>query len=101
MCGGRGAQRDCNTQGMAPRHTAIMMGSLRYYKIMFRAQLPRAYELKDLTRDPGSPDAYFKDFETKLQEGSLAKAWFTRLEKKLQYLPEDEWTALKKEACPF
>jgi hypothetical protein len=68
---------------------------------MFRAQLPRAYELKDLTRDPGSPDAYFKDFETKLQEGSLAKAWFTRLEKKLQYLPEDEWTALKKEACPF
>jgi hypothetical protein len=66
---------------------------------MFRAQLPRVYELKDLIPDPDSPDAYFKDFETRLQTSPLAKACFTGLEKKLQYLHEDAWTALKNEAA--
>ena len=33
----------------------------------FRTRLPRFYELKDLFIDPSQPDAYFQNFESRLQ----------------------------------
>src|SRR5882724_9331756 len=68
---------------------------------MFREKFPRLYELKDRTPDPESPSAYFKDFEIKLKTSPLAWAWFTCLERKLQYLPQREWTALQEEAFRY
>jgi hypothetical protein len=68
---------------------------------MYRAQLPRLYELKDLTPDPDSPYAYFRDFETRLRTLPLAFPWYTSLEKRLQYLHVDAWKALKLEASQY
>src|ERR1022692_3041489 len=66
---------------------------------MFRAQLPRLHELRDLIPDTAR-DAYFRDFETLLR-GELAKAEFVRWEEKLKYLDGDAWNALKDEASPY
>src|SRR5450759_245769 len=30
---------------------------------VYRKELPRVYELRDLIQDPVSPDAYFRDFD--------------------------------------
>ena len=67
---------------------------------MFRIQLPRLYELRDLIADRTSPDAYFHDFETLLQD-DLAMAAFVRWEQKLQHLDAHAWKALKDEASQY
>jgi hypothetical protein len=67
---------------------------------MFRIQLPRLYELRDLIADRTSPDAYFHDFETLLQD-DLARAVFIRWEEKLQLLDAHAWKALKDEASQY
>jgi hypothetical protein len=67
---------------------------------MFRAQLPRLYDLRDLTADTASRDAYFHDFEALLRD-ELARAAFVRWEQKLQCLDGDAWKALKDEASQY
>ena len=68
---------------------------------MFRAQLPRLYELLDLIADPASPKAYFQDFETKLQVEPLCLPVYACWEKVFQILDEDAWKALKDEAAQY
>ena len=67
---------------------------------MFRAQLLRLYELRDLIADPTSPDAFFQDFENKLQHAEI-RCVYERHEKSLQGLDDNAWSFLKSEATPY
>jgi hypothetical protein len=68
---------------------------------MFRAELPRHYELKDRIADPTSPDAYFLDFDQNLARYSEAKDFYLRQERALQRLDDKAWEHLKGEALPY
>jgi hypothetical protein len=67
---------------------------------MFRTQLPRFYELKDLIADPCAPDAAFQGFETLLAEPHCL-AVFASWERELQGLDNAAWQALRDEALPY
>ncbi len=56
---------------------------------MFRTQLPRIYELRDLTADPTSPDAYFQNFDEYVQDSLHVRQIYARWEKDLQGLDHD------------
>ncbi len=66
----------------------------------FRNQLPRLYELKDLLTDPRHPDAYFRDFEDRLQDRSCF-ATFAIWEKDLQSTDPVAWEHLKRRASRY
>ena len=65
---------------------------------MFRKQLPRIYELKDLLDDPPAPDAHFLEFDTLLQNPSRLAA-FVPWEREFQGLDDAAWASLKGEAA--
>jgi Protein of unknown function (DUF2442) len=66
---------------------------------VFRSQLPRFYELKDLS-DPSNKDAYFQNFEDHLQDETCFRT-FVRWEENLQGLDAAAWTSLKSKACTY
>jgi len=68
---------------------------------MFRMQLSRIYELRDLIRDPTSSGAFFQNFDTYAQDSLHARQQYERWEKDLQGLDADSWEALKREASPY
>lgn len=68
---------------------------------MFRMQLPRIYELRDLIADPTSPDAYFQNFDSHVQDSIHVRDIYDRWEKDLQGLDDDAWEFLKSEASPY
>jgi hypothetical protein len=68
---------------------------------MFRTQLPRIYELKDLISDPAHRDAYFRDFENRFQDRPDWRRAFICWEMVLQGLDKDAWEFLKREASPY
>jgi hypothetical protein len=68
---------------------------------MFRTQMPRVYELKDLIGDPTSPNAYFQDFDNKVRDSPHhVMQIFLRWERELRGLDFDAWEFLKTEASP-
>jgi hypothetical protein len=67
---------------------------------VYRKQLPRLYELKDLIADPSALNAYFRDFERKLREPELLLE-ACRWEEQLEGLDADAWRCLKSEATPY
>lgn len=69
--------------------------------LMFRTQLPRIYELRDLIADPTSPDAYFQNFDNNVQDSLHVRQIYVRWEKDLQGLDDDAWEFLKREASPY
>lgn len=68
---------------------------------MFRAELPRVYELMDCIADPESPDAYFQDFEEGLANLAEKRDAFLRLERVLRELDTSGWEDLKRRAVPL
>ena len=66
----------------------------------FRNQLPRFYELKDLLTDPSHPDAYFQNFQDRLQD-EMCFETFARWEKELQGPDPVAWESLKSKAAPY
>jgi len=68
---------------------------------VFRAELPRLYELRDCIADPASSEAYFQDFDQKLARFADAKDVYLRQERVLQGLDDTAWEHLKKEALPL
>ncbi len=69
---------------------------------MFRTQLPRLYELRDLIGDPMSPNAYFRDFEDHLRSSPHhVLPNYLRWEKQLQGLDSNAWKFLKSEVRPY
>jgi hypothetical protein len=67
---------------------------------MFRAELPRLYELRDCIDDPASPDAYFQNFDQKLADSEHIRDIYLRWERLLEGLDAKAWEHLKKEAAP-
>ena len=68
---------------------------------MFRKELPRVYELRDLIDDPRAPSACFQDFDSLLRDDHVAKeAWLAR-EEELSRLDMAAWNLLKNEARPY
>jgi len=69
---------------------------------MFRMQMPRIYELRDLIADPTSPDAYFQNFDQNVQDSPHHVAQiYLRWERELRGLDSDAWEFLKSEASPY
>ena len=69
---------------------------------MFRAQMPRIHELRDLIADPASADAYFQNFDENVRESPHhVKEIYLRREKELQGLDPDSWKSLKSEASQY
>jgi hypothetical protein len=69
-------------------------------QIMFRASMPRVFELRDLIEQPLTPSAYFQDFETVLGDKLARAIWLAR-EREFQGLDAESWEALKSEARPY
>jgi hypothetical protein len=68
--------------------------------IVFRAELPRLYELRDCIAAPASSDAYFRDFDQNLARSAHVKDVYLRQERVLQGLDDQAWEHLKGEALP-
>ena len=68
---------------------------------MFRQEMPRVYELRDLITDPSKPCAYFQDFDDSIRdEPSKKRIWLAR-EREFQRLDPESWQFLKNEALPY
>ena len=68
---------------------------------MFRIEMPRVYELRDLIADPLNPSSYFQDFDDSVcDEPSKKLVWLAR-EKEFQRLDSESWQFLKNEALPY
>jgi hypothetical protein len=68
---------------------------------MFRNELPRVYELIDLTENLHEPCAYFHNFESSYcDEASKREVWQNR-EKQLQALDLNSWKVLKHKASSY
>lgn len=68
---------------------------------MFRKELPRVHELRDLIEDPSAPCAYFRDFDNSIRDEPLEKETWLAREHELQGLDVDSWEFLKNEASPY
>lgn len=65
---------------------------------MFRSQMPKVYELRDLIADPTNPSAYFQSFDESLRDSPLKmQTWLAR-EKEFDRLDGVAWKSLKDEA---
>jgi hypothetical protein len=68
---------------------------------MFREELPRVQELRDLIEDPAAPSSYFQGFDNSIRdEPSKKQVWLAR-ETQLCGLDGDSWEFLKTEALPY
>ena len=68
---------------------------------MFRTEMPRVYELRDLIAEPSNPSAYFQDFDDSVRdEPSKKLVWLAR-EREFQRLDDESWQFLKNEALPY
>ena len=68
---------------------------------MFRKEIPRVYELRDLIKNPESPDAFFQDFDRSVRDEPSKKEIFFARENDLRCLDETAWQFLKNEARPY
>jgi len=68
---------------------------------VYRRELPRVFELRDLVGQSLSPDAYFQSFEQSLSEIPQKLKQFRDIERDLQGLDADAWTFLKGEVAPL
>jgi len=67
---------------------------------VFRRQLRKLYELKDLLVDPSHSDAYFQQFEELLKD-PIPFQNFLLWEKELESLDSVAWESLKAKAAPY
>ena len=68
---------------------------------MYRATLPRIYELKDLLRDPEAPKSFFKAFDCRLGISNQIMQAFVEREAELQQLNPISWNVIKEKAKPL
>ena len=68
---------------------------------MSRQRYPLIYELVDAIEDRKSPSAYFRDFESEIEESpSKAQVWAAR-EAQFASMDHLSWEALRSEASPY
>jgi hypothetical protein len=68
---------------------------------MYRKEIPRVYELRDMAQTPPSPGGYFSDFDNKLQESAVRLKHFRDIEAELQGLDASAWSYLKEQLAPL
>jgi hypothetical protein len=68
---------------------------------MYRKQLPRVYEIRDMAQSPPSAEAYFSDFDNKLTESPVRLKHFRDIEAELQGLDASAWSYLKAQLAPL
>jgi hypothetical protein len=68
---------------------------------VYRSELSRIYELRDLLPDPLPPSAYFQNLDKSLAEIPQKLQQFRELEKDLQGLDASAWLFLKAEVAPL
>ena len=68
---------------------------------MHRTTLPRICELRDLLRNPDTPSAYFRDFDSSIATEPVKRKHFIHIEADLQGLAPDAWDYLKHEVAPL
>jgi hypothetical protein len=69
--------------------------------LITRSQFPRVLELIDLIEDRGAAGAYFRDFETLVEQDSdMARVWSCR-ELEFQKLDKEAWSVLRARAAPY
>ncbi len=68
---------------------------------MFRREMTRVYELRDLIADPSHSLAYFQSFDDSIRESPSAKRVWLAREREFQRLDPESWEFLKNEACPY
>ncbi len=68
---------------------------------MYRNELPRIYELRDLLPNPLPPDAYFRDLDSTLATIPQKLKQFLDIESDLQGLDAAAWAYLKAELVPL
>ena len=68
---------------------------------MSRSEFPRVHELIALLEDRTNPDAYFQDFDSRVQESpEIARVWRSR-EREFQRLDSESWKFLESELFPY
>lgn len=68
---------------------------------MFRSELPRIYELRDLLPDAVPPGAYFRNLGESLAEIPQKLKQFRDIERDLEGLDPEAWVSLKSELKPL
>jgi hypothetical protein len=68
---------------------------------VYRQELTRVYELRDLIERSSSLDAYFQNFEKSLSDIPQKLRQFRDIERDLQGLDADAWIFLKGEVAPL
>jgi len=68
---------------------------------MFRNELPRVYELIDLTKDLHEPCAYFHNFESSYRDETSKREGWQNREKQLQALDLNSWNDLKHKTSSY
>jgi hypothetical protein len=68
---------------------------------MFRKELPRVYELRDLIEDPTAPGAYFQGFDNLVRDHPDVKQYWLAREEALRALDQVSWDFLKNEVRPY
>jgi hypothetical protein len=62
---------------------------------VYRADLPRIYEVRDCVAEPGGAEAYFQDFENSLANNPVKRKHFLHIEAELAGLDLDAWAYLQ------
>jgi hypothetical protein len=70
-------------------------------KAVYRKELPRIYELRDLLPNPLPPGAYFRDLDKTLAKWPQKREQFRHIEGDLQGLDAAAWAYLKAEVAPL
>jgi hypothetical protein len=68
---------------------------------VYRADLPRIYEIRDCVAERGGAEAYFQDFEDSLANNPVKRKHFLHIETELAGLDLDAWAYLKCEVVPL
>ena len=66
---------------------------------MHRNELPRINEIRDLLRNPDSPDTYFQDFDNSIAANCVKRKHFIDIERDLRGLDNVAWNWLKSEVA--
>jgi hypothetical protein len=80
---------------------AVAFWCLWRKKSVYRKELPRIYELRDLIAAPFPPNAYFQNLDKSLAEIPQKLRQFREIEKDLQGLDATAWSFLKSELAPL
>ena len=68
---------------------------------VYRNELPRVYELRDMAQSPPSMEAYFYDFDYKLGDSPVRLKHFRDIEAELRGLDATAWSQLKIQLSPL